>query len=177
MALSLMDNSKRYGAISRFLHWGMALLFLWQFSGATARVLFEDSALESFLWGTHRTVGVLLMSLVVIRVLWALLNMSRRPPSLSVMAKLGHLALYGLMIAVPTIALIRQYGSGRALEVFGMTLMPGFEGESISWMTDLGGLLHGELGWALLALIAGHIVMAILHGKLTHHDVLTRMAR
>lgn len=57
MALSIMDNSQRYGAISRLMHWGMALLFAWQFSGAAARVLFEDSALESFLWGTHRTVA------------------------------------------------------------------------------------------------------------------------
>lgn len=177
MALTLMDNSQRYGAVSRLLHWGMALLFLWQFSGATARVLFEDSALESFLWGTHRTVGVTLMALIIARILWALLNTSRRPASVSVMAKLGHLALYILMIAVPSIALIRQYGSGRSLEVYGMTLMPGFEGESISWMTNLGGLLHGELGWTLLALIVGHIVMAFLHRKLTHHDVLKRMAR
>lgn len=176
MALSIMDNSQRYGAISRLMHWGMALLFAWQFSGAAARVLFEDSALESFLWGTHRTVGVLLLSLLVLRVLWALANASRRPPSVSVMAKLGHLALYVLMIAVPTIALIRQYGSGRSLEVFGINLMSGFEGEEITWMTDLGGLLHGELGWILLALIVGHVVMAILHRKLTHHDVLTRMA-
>lgn len=176
MALTIMDNKQRYGAVSRLLHWGMALLFVWQFSGAAARVFFEDSALESFLWGTHRTVGVLLLSLLVLRVIWALANASRRPKSVSIMATFGHLALYGLMIAVPTIALIRQYGSGRSLEVFGITLIPGFEGEPISWMTDLGGLLHGELGWTLLVLIAGHIVMAFLHRKLTHHDVLTRMA-
>lgn len=43
-------------------------------------------------------------------------------------------------------------------------------------MTELGGLLHGELGWALLALSVGHVVMAILHRKLTNHDVLSRMA-
>lgn len=175
MGLLLRDNPQRYGAVSRLLHWGMAILFAWQFSGVVARVLFEDSAIEAFLWGSHRTVGVLILSLLVLRVLWALFNVSRRPPSLSVMATLGHLALYGLMIAVPTIALIRQYGSGRSLEVFGINLMSGFEGEEITWMTDLGGLLHGNLGWALLVLIAGHIAMAILHQKLTHHDVLKRM--
>jgi cytochrome b561 len=177
MALPIMDNSQRYGAISRLLHWGMELLFAWQFTSATAHWLFPDTPFEEFFWGTHYPVGVLLLTLVVLRAIWALANASRRPPSVSVMAKLGHLALYGLMIAIPTIALIRQYGSGRSLEVFGINLMSGFEGEEITWMTDLGGLLHGELGWTLLALIVGHIVMAILHRKLTHHDVLTRMAR
>ncbi|HAA44869.1 MAG: cytochrome B561 [Halomonas sp. 54_146] len=175
MALAMMDTHSRYGLVSRALHWGMALLFVWQFSSAAARVFFEDTALESFLWGTHGQLGVVLLVLVVLRAVWALANASRRPPSVSVMAKLGHLALYGLMIAVPTIALIRQYGSGRALDVLGINLMPGFEGEEIAWMTDLGGLLHGELGWALLALTVGHVVMAFLHRKLTNHDVLKRM--
>ena len=115
------------------------------------------------------------MALVVIRAVWALMNASRRPPAVSVMAKLGHVALYGLMIAVPAIALIRQYGSGRALDVFGLSLMSG-GGERIEWMTDLGGLLHGELGWALLALVVGHIGMAVLHRRLTGHSLMTRMA-
>ncbi|MDM7480744.1 MAG: cytochrome b [Halomonas sp.] len=175
MALAIMDSTSRYGLVSRALHWGMALLFVWQFSGAGARVLLEDTAIESFLWGTHRDVGVLLMTLVVLRALWALANASRRPPAVSVMAKLGHLALYGLMIAVPTIALIRQYGSGRPLEVFGVSLMSG-GGERVEWMINLGGLLHGELGWALLVLVLGHIGMAVLHRRLTGHSLMTRMA-
>lgn len=132
MALAMMDTNKRYGIVSRLLHWGMALLFVWQFSSAAARVFFEDTPLESFLWGTHSQVGVALLALVVVRGVWALINASRRLASVSVMAKLGHLALYGLMIAVPTIALIRQYGSGRALDVFGVNLMPGFDGEKIA---------------------------------------------
>ncbi len=177
MALTVLDTPIRYGWVSRLLHWGMALLFAWQFTSATAHWLFPDTPFETFFWGTHYPMGVLLLTLVVLRALWALVNTSRRPRSVSVMATLGHLALYGLMIAVPTIALIRQFGSGRSLEVFGVSLMSGFEGEEITWMTDLGGLLHGELGWVLLALVVGHIVMAVLHRKLTHHDVLARMAR
>ena len=175
MAVAIMDNNQHYGLMSRFLHWGMALLFAWQFTSATAHWLFPETPFEEFFWGTHYPVGVLLLTFVVLRALWAIANASRRPLAVSVMAKLGHVALYALMIAVPTIALIRQFGSGRSLEVFGITLMSGFEGEEITWMTDLGGLLHGELGWTLLALIIGHIVMAFLHRKLTHHNVLTRM--
>ncbi|GGC96963.1 cytochrome b [Vreelandella lutescens] len=175
MALTVMDSSTRYGLVSRALHWGMALLFVWQFSSAAARVFLEDTAIDGFLWGTHSQVGVVLMALVVIRAVWAVMNASRRPPAVSVMAKLGHLALYGLMIAVPAIALIRQYGSGRALDVLGINLMAG-GGERIEWMTNLGGLLHGELGWALLALVVGHIAMAVLHRRLTNHSIMTRMA-
>lgn len=42
-------------------------------------------------------------------------------------------------------------------------------------MTNAGNL-HGELGWALMALILGHIIMVIIHRKSKADvDVLPRM--
>ncbi len=84
----------------------------------------------------------------------------------------------GLMFVVPIIALIRQYGSGRAFEPFGIPVFSRFESDEIEWMTDLGGPLHGELGWGLFALIAGHIFMTYWHRRHPNHtDVLPRMWR
>jgi cytochrome b561 len=115
------------------------------------------------------------MLLVVIRLTWILVERGKRPPSLSRAAGLGHLVLYVLMVAVPMVALIRQYGSGNAFAPFGIPLMPGFEGE-IEWMTGLGSNFHSLLGWTLLALIAGHVVMVIWHRQAKGQDVLARMA-
>lgn len=173
----MFDNHQRYGAVSRLLHWGMALLLLWQFSTALARVLLEDTAIESFMWNSHKATGVLLLTLIVLRIIWALLNLSRRPSSISLMAKLGHLTLYGLMLAIPTLALLRQYGSGRTFEVFGLPLFAGFEGRMESLMAPAN-LLHGSLGWVLLALTIGHIVMSFWHRrKGGAKDVMPRMWR
>jgi cytochrome b561 len=57
----------------------------------------------------------------------------------------GHVALYGLMFCVPLFALLRQYGSGRELVVFGMQLMPGFSGEKIEWLLQRGGGAIGAM--------------------------------
>lgn len=165
----------RYGRISRLLHWGMAALFAVQFISAGVRFAFPDTALEEAVWGVHGPFGALLMLTVVIRALWALADRPRRPAAVNRAAGLGHLALYALMIAVPALALLRQYGSGRAFSPFGLPLMSGFEGDEIEWMTSLGGLLHGELGWALLALILGHIGMVVWHRRRGGQDVLARM--
>ena len=108
------------------------------------------------------------------RLLWALVNLSRRPPAINLLSKLGHIALYLLVLTVPILALIRQYGSGRAFEPFGIPLFVGFEGEKIQWMLDLGSDLHGELGWVLLLLIVGHMLMAWRHRN-TDKDVMPRM--
>ena len=168
------DNATRYGTVSRFFHWGMAILIVWQFLSAASHYFFEDTAIEAFFWPTHKAMGVLLLTLVVLRLLWALANLSRRPPAINLLSKLGHIALYLLVLTVPILALIRQYGSGRAFEPFGIPLFAGFEGEKIQWMLDLGSDLHGELGWVLLLLIVGHMLMAWRHRN-TDKDVMPRM--
>lgn len=167
-------GNAHYGRVNRYLHWGMALLLAWQFTTTSVRVLLSDSALDELLWPTHRSTGFLLMVLVVVRVLWALASRASQPPAVSRAARLGHLALYGLMLVVPTLALLRRYGSGRAFEPFGIPLMSGFEGERIEWMVAAGSLLHGELGWLLLALIVGHVAMVFWHRR-HGQNVLSRM--
>lgn len=176
--MAVTDTKERYGSLSRWLHWGMALLLLWQFLTVGTRILLEDSAIDEFMWSTHKPLGLLLFILIIIRILWALHNLSRRPSSVSKMASLGHFALYGLILLVPALGLLRQYGSGRSFEPFGITLFPGFEGDKISWMVEPGNLLHGSSGWVLLVLILGHIFITFWHRRQPDdEDVLKRMLR
>lgn len=171
-----LDSTERYGTVSRFLHWSMAVILAWQFASAAAHWLLEDTEVERFLWGTHKVVGTLLIGLIVVRALWSLYNRGHRPPSLDIMAQLGHLAMYALMLTVPLLALVRQYGSGRSFTPLGIPLVPGFEGESIDWMTAPGNLLHSWLGWLLLIMIVGHVAMVFIHRRRPRdHDVLARM--
>ncbi len=174
--MSLKDSREYYGKVSRILHWGMALLLLWQFLSAAAHFFFEDTAIEAFFWPTHKPLGFLLFMLIIIRIVWALVNVSSRPPSINWFARLGHAALYLLVLIVPVLALLRQYGSGRSFDPFGFPVFSGFESDKIEWMTDLGSLLHGELGWLLLALTLGHIVMSYWHRRTTAKtNVMPRM--
>jgi cytochrome b561 len=168
------DNAQRYGLVSRTLHWAMAALLGWQFLTALVRVLMEKSALDEFMWGTHKATGVLLMVLIVLRLGWALYNRTQRPASLGVLASLGHFALYGLMLCVPLFALLRQYGSGRELTVFGVQLMPGFSGEKIEWLMLPANLFHSWGGWLMLGLIVGHALMVVVHRR-QGQDILPRM--
>jgi len=174
--MGIKDNKHSYGQVSRILHWGMALLLLWQFLSAASHFFFDDTAIEAFFWPTHKPMGFLLFVLIIIRIIWALMNVSRRPPSINWFARLGHITLYILMLAIPSLGLLRQYGSGRSFEVFGITIFSGFESEKIQWTLDLGGLLHGELGWLLLALTIGHVIMSYWHKRTgSNKNVMPRM--
>lgn len=63
----LHDSPARYGTLSRFFHWSMAAILAWQFATALVHLLLEDTAIEGFLWGTHKVVGLLLIILIVLR--------------------------------------------------------------------------------------------------------------
>lgn len=174
--IEMLDSNARYGAVSRGLHWAMAVAFAWIYCTTGAHYLLADSALDTFLWPTHKQVGLLLMGLLLVRLLWSLLNRHRRPPSVNLAATVGHGLLYVAMFAIPFLGLLRQYGSGRAFSAFGLPVMSGFEGPKIQWMTDLGNNFHSLLGWTLLLLIVGHVAALILHCVKGDRAILRRMA-
>ncbi|PKA43835.1 cytochrome b [Rhizobium sullae] len=174
----ICDDRNGYGLVTRVFHWTMAALFAWQFVGATLHALADDTAVADFFWGFHRDVGFVLFVTVIARGAWGLINMRRRPPQQGVLrtfARLGHLGLYALMILVPSVALIRQFGSGRPFAPFGIALIEG-GGERVEWMTALGSLVHANAGWALLALVFGHAAMVVIHQVIWKDDTLARMA-
>ena len=172
------DTPQRYGRISRSFHWLMAALFAWQFAGALLYVGIGDTALTRFVGGTHFTMGFTLFVIVLLRGAWGLANLRRRPPHpgrLGRAAVTGHTVIYVLMIVVPGISLMRQYGSGKPFSPYGIPLMPE-RADKIAWMMVPGDLLHYWLGFVLLAVVLGHAAMAVLHRVLWKEDVLARMA-
>lgn len=176
--MKMRDDGTRYGLVSRGLHWAMAALFLWQFAGMIVKSLLGKGPLTGFWVGTHASVGVTLLALMLIRVAWALGQRAHRPPyhqgMVGHLAKLGHGALYALMFVVPALALLRMVGSGKPVRLFGLPIREA-GGEPVLWMVQPANLLHGYLAWLLLALIVGHIAMVFVHRLAWKDDILPRM--
>jgi len=173
------DTPERYGLISRTLHWGMALLFTWQFAGMVVRMAVGRAPITAFMVGSHRPIGTLLLVLALLRLAWALLNLRRRPlyaaGGTGFLARVGHTALYALMVAVPAIGLLRQYASGRSFAMWGIEVFAA-RPDRIDWLHALLNPLHGPAAWTLLALVAGHVLMALVHRWVWRDEVLPRMA-
>jgi len=171
------DNFQRYGLISRGLHWLMTGVLTWQFAGAVLFVSIGDTALTRFVGGRHLEVGSVLFLLVILRAGWALTNRGHRPLGhgrLGGVARWTHLLLYGLMLLVPGLGLLRQFGSGQPFSVFGVRVFSA-RPDKIEWMMIPGDLLHYWLGFFLLALAIGHASAAIFHKVLWKDGVLDRM--
>jgi cytochrome b561 len=179
MAHRWRDNGLRYGLVTRLFHWTMAFFICWQFSGLVINRLFGRSALTDLLNGTHGSLGASILLLAVLRALWGLYNLGNRPAHerglLGFAARTGHVLLYVLMLAIPALAILRATGSEWGLALFGFQVVAQ-GGERVEWMVAPANLLHGVLAWTLLAMIAGHIVMALLHRFVWQDAVVSRMA-
>lgn len=175
----MWDNGLKYGLVTRVLHWSIAALLAYQLGGVIAGTVLGETPLTEA-WGSgHKAAGLLLFVLAVVRAVWGLVNLRQRPAShrglIGKAAVAGHLVLYGLLLFVPAVALVRQYGSGRPFEAFGLTIMQGGP-DKIEWMTKLGSDFHGEMAWVLLVMIALHIVMTLVHQFVWKDGTLKRMA-
>ncbi|NQE64697.1 cytochrome b [Caulobacter sp. RHG1] len=176
------DTAQRYGLVSRILHWAMAYLLIWQFVGLLTWKIFGDSPIArtvSSLGPSHGAVGLLVFVLVMVRAAWWLSGRSGRPPHASGWegraALLAHVTLYGLMFAIPALALLRSYGGGKGWKIGAVQLIPE-TGVKVAWMIAPADRLHGLLAWGLSILILGHIGMALVHRFVRKDGTLARMA-
>ncbi|WP_138464896.1 cytochrome b [Poseidonocella sp. HB161398] len=176
----ILDTEAGYGLVTRLLHWSLAVLILWQLAGmGFKRVLGGESAVTQFFRGHHGDLGALIFALAVARVLWAVAMRNRRPDHgaglQGLAVKAGHAALYALIVLVPLAAILRAIGGTRGFAPFGLEITAPREAP-IEWMVAFGNALHGEAGWVMAALIAGHVVMVGLHEGLWRDGTLKRMA-
>lgn len=112
--MTLMDADDRYGAVSRAVHWIMAVLLLVMLASEVWFEALEHSLSEASLMAWHQSLGLTIFGLVIFRGLWRWLNRARLSPAAhwATMAKLGHLALYALMILMPLSGLATSLGEG-----------------------------------------------------------------
>lgn len=169
------DTDDRYGSISKWFHWGMALLIAWQLLKFFDRI--DDGAhwIGQTLVPWHVSIGTALLLLVLLRLAWVARQSGHRPrqdPATVRLVRGGHFLLYAGMVLMPITGILTMIGGGHGLTAFGMDLAA--EGDKIPWMATLGSL-HSPIAWALLVLIVGHAGIALFHRFVKKDSVLQRM--
>lgn len=165
------NSPDRYGAGLLTIHWLMVVLI----GGDWLLGQFKDATPDDWhrtVQFVHNSAGLLVLLLLVARLAWRLADPppatepTRFGPVAAWAAKIGHGALYLLMLAVPITGIALVFANGRALRVFGL-----FEIAS-PWTRDreFAHSVHEVHEWLANALI----IMALLHAvaALLHHWVL-----
>ncbi|WP_442594772.1 cytochrome b [Parapusillimonas sp. JC17] len=169
------DTPERYGGITRFFHWGMAVLVGWQFLKFFDRIAEGEHWVGQTLVPWHISIGTLFLLLIALRIIWAAAQKNQRPrhdPAVAFPVKAGHFLLYAGMVLLPITGILTMIGNGYGLSAFGVEFAA--QGNETPWMASLGSL-HSPIAWLLLAMVVGHVFMALLHHFVKKDGVLRRM--
>ena len=164
-----------YTTTAKALHWLMALLLIGLLAMGFIMTEMPLSPQKLRVVSWHKWAGVTVFVLLLVRVSW---RSTRRPPPLpwqmrklqQMGAHLGHLALYGLMIALPISGWLMSSAKGVQTVWFGVVPIPDLLAKDKA-LGDLLDQVHESLSWVLVV----HVVAALKHHYVDKDDILTRM--
>ena len=193
--MQLKNSPQNYGFIAKTFHWLTALLILGAYMSVYYRHWFTEAKTPEN-WTAlqlHLSVGVSVGIIILLRVIYRL--MSEQPehePGTKLehlAAKLGHFALYVVLIVMPITGFV---GTGVATDFFFMFEITKF---SDTWLfqalvADGLGLtfkafeapmdfIHKEVlgAWLLWMLAAGHVAAALYHHFVKKDRTLVKMTK
>lgn len=177
--MSIKNTTDHYGAVSRGLHWLIALLVIIMLCIGFFMGDFPK-AYKPTVYMLHKSTGLLILGLMFLRVLWTLTNkIPDLPTSIpkwqAVLAKLAHVSLYILLLAMPISGLLMSVASNRLPSFYGLftVTVPGVPQSKplASFMNSS----HEIIAWILLSFVVIHILAVLRHVFIQKDGLLNRM--
>ncbi|MCA8908989.1 MAG: cytochrome b [Rhodospirillaceae bacterium] len=175
------NSAEKYGAVAKTLHWLIALVIFGMIGlGLYMEDLPRGPQQYEFIQ-LHKSFGITLLALVVLRLLWRLGNPAPPLPLTTkgyekFLAHLVHVLLYVAMIVFPLSGWIMISASDFPTgEVFGLFTIPDLIGTDRE-IGDIAYKVHETMLWVIAGLLALHILGALKHHFISKDDVLRRMS-
>lgn len=145
--MQLRNSSARYGWVSIVLHWGVALVVFGLFAlGLWMVGLDYYSAWRKDAPDLHKSIGITLFAIMLVRIVWRLL--SPPPPPLASYSRLtrigaafGHAFLYLGLFAVMIAGYLISTADGVGIPVFGLFEIPDVV-SGLPDQADTAGVVH-----------------------------------
>lgn len=174
----LRNSDSEFGLVARFFHWAIFLMIAGAALGAILLDEMPPGATRSTVMGLHKSFGVAILLLAVLRLAWRFAN--PRPAALgnnrieNALAPPVHFLLYALIIAQPICGILMVQSGGYPVSFFGLFQLPTF-------LTADPGLhhtlkeTHETLAGILMAVVGIHALAALKHHFLDKNRTLMRM--
>ncbi|NEX61066.1 cytochrome b [Noviherbaspirillum galbum] len=160
------------------LHWIMAVLLTVLIAMGLFMVgLPKRTPAVGFYYNMHKSLGLVALALVVIRMAWRLHRaapaLETASPGSRIAARATHVMMYLLMLWVPACGFLATSFGKHPVSFFGYALPRLFAENAM--LLALFRQLHMLFAWALLSLIAVHLLGVIWHVRLEGSRFIRRM--
>jgi cytochrome b561 len=183
--MALLNSAAGYGALTKLLHWAIALLFLLQYGCAAVMLRTPDGdaagavVSQATLYNWHKSIGLVALVVAVLRLInrragslppWA--------PTITPVEKIiihrAEQVLYGAMLVMPLTGFIYVMAGGYGVRLFGVFDLPNPMPEwsavarSARW-------LHVASAYLLLLPLGAHLGIVLAHHLGLRDGLLRRM--
>jgi cytochrome b561 len=123
------NSVDRYGAFAKFLHWSIVILIIAQYFIAETADELPDGIEKLSLLTRHKSIGMLVLILAIVRIGWKLLNKGNPPPvpmpkAQRIAAAAGHGLLYVLILTQPISGWAMSSAANYPVTLFGWFQFP-----------------------------------------------------
>ena len=173
------NSANNYGAVAKFLHWSIVILIIAQYVIAEAAEELPDGLDKFAMITRHKSLGMLLLGLAVLRILWKVSSKGLPAPvpmarPQRIAAAAGHGLLYLLILAMPLSGWAMSSSANYPVTFFGLFQFPALVGESHDLHEALEEV-HEVLFNAILVVAVLHALAAVYHHVWMKDDTLRRM--
>jgi len=176
--MALRNTTRRWGAVSRLLHWLIVALIIVQ---VTLASLADDAPplRRLGLLARHKSFGLTILALAVLRLGWRWSNPTPDLPTTlkpyqRALARFTHVMLYLLLFAMPLSGWMMSSARGFPVSWFGLFQLPDLVPKSKP-LYEAMLTTHSILACVLGAVVTLHVAGALMHHFIKRDDVLRRM--
>ena len=175
----IKNTASEYGLVSKLFHWLMFLIIVGMLIVGFYMSDLENSPFKLELYWWHKSFGILILTLVALRLSWRLYNIipllpSKMHPILKLMAGLSHFVMYIMMAAMPITGWLMSSAAGFNPSFFGLFELPAIAPTSKDAM-HFYKELHEIGAFFFIFLITLHILAALYHHFIRRDTILKRM--
>ena len=173
------NQATRYSAVAQTFHWVIAGLISVQFVLGRLAEPLPLGVHKLSLLARHKSVGMTILMLAVLRLLWRLWHPAPPlPAGMTRLERIGargtHVAFYVLLFAMPLTGWTMSSAKNYSVSWFGLFTWPNLIGKNEAAFEFLR-TTHDTLSGLLFAVAVLHILAALKHHFWNRDDVLVRM--
>ena len=177
--MQLKNDPIRYGVVAQLLHWIIVALVITQFVLANKAGDLPLGAAKLATLAQHKSVGITILGLAVLRLLWRLFGTTPALPAgtarwQSRAAHVSHFLLYALLLIIPVLGWLMSSARNFPVSWFGLITLPDFiepDRAAYDFLHDA----HEIAAKSLFVIAIVHAAAALKHHFIDRDDVLRRM--
>lgn len=178
--MTIRNTDTEFGCVAKFFHWVIALFVIFLIPLGFCMVDAGAGTLKGFLYGLHKSCGLTVLFLLILRYMWRLVN--RRPKFPANMpvwqakvANLSHASLYVLLLLQTLSGWVMSTAANHVPSFWWAVNIPAPWVQPSNDLAEVCSFIHTYCAWVLVGVICLHILGALEHWWIRRDGVFQRM--